>query len=132
MVFIQILILLTWHSAGDGDANISKNDIYDIAGVVPDKWIDNLLEVCYDKNKTFEHLESFVNDITCEGFSGAQFINQLHDRIVNSDEMTDLQKSVISEKIAICSARLLEGANEYLQLIDLSSTIMKEIAANAA
>ena len=72
-----------------------------------------------------------MNDITCEGFSGAQLINQLHDRIVLSDDFSDLQKSAMAEKIAVCSSRLLEGANEYLQLIDLCSTIMKEMAKPA-
>lgn len=111
------------------ESNISKNDICDIAGVVPDKWIDKLLDVC--RNNSFENLESYVNDITCEGFSGAQLIHQLHDRIVVSDDFSDLQKSAMCEKLAICSSRLLEGANEYLQLVDLCSTIMKEIACAA-
>ena len=76
-------------------------------------------------------MESYVNDITCEGFSGAQMINQLHVRIVISDDYSDLQKSIMCEKLACCSSRLLEGANEYIQLVDLCSTIMKEIASAA-
>ena len=51
--------------AESGDTNVSKNDICDIAGVVPDKWVDKLFEVC--QTKTFENLEDYVNDITCEG-----------------------------------------------------------------
>merc|ERR1712088_949637 len=113
----------------NGDTNVSKSDICDIAGVVPDKWVDKLFEVC--QTKTFENLEDYVNDITCEGFSGAQLINQLHDRIVISDDLSDLQKSIICEKLAVCSSSLLEGANEYLQMVDLCSTIMKTYATAA-
>ena len=112
------------------ESNVSKNDICDIAGVVPDKWIDKLLDVC--RSNSFENLESYVNDVTCEGFSGAQLLNQLHDRIVESDDLSDVQKSVMCEELAICSSRLLEGANEYLQLVDLCSTIMSQLNANAA
>ena len=63
-----------------------------VAGVVPDRWIEKLFEVC--NNNSFENMESYVNDITCEGFAGSQLINQLHDRIVTSDDYSDLQKSV--------------------------------------
>ena len=111
------------------DSNISKNDICDIAGVVPERWLEKLLDVC--RGNSFENMESYVNDITCEGFSGAQLINQLHDRIVISDDYSDLQKSVMCEKLAVCSSRLLEGANEYLQLVDMCSTIMNQIASAA-
>jgi replication factor C subunit 2/4 len=114
---------------GDGDTIVSKNDICDIAGVIPDKWIDKLFDVC--QSKIFENLEAYVNDMTCEGFSGAQLINQLHERIVISDDFSDLQKSIICEKLAVSSSRLLDGANEYLQLLDLCSTMMNQIAIAA-
>ena len=83
------------------------------------------------QTRTFENLEAYVNDITCEGFSGAQLIMQLHDRIVISDDFSDLQKSVICEKLAVCSSRLLDGANEYLQLLDLCSTMMNQVSIAA-
>ena len=88
------------------------------------------MDVC--RKNSFEDLESYVNDVTCEGFSAAQLINQLHDRVILSDDYSDLQKSIMSEKLAICSSRLLGGANEYLQLMDLCSTMMKEIAKTNA
>ena len=113
----------------ESNVNVSENDICDIAGVVPDKWIEKLFEAC--RSNQFENLESLVNDITCEGFSGTQLTNQLHDRIVISDDFTDLQKSIMCEKLAVCSSRLLEGANEYLQMVDLCSTIMKTYATAA-
>ena len=128
-IYLTLKIYLIYFNVGAGDTNVSKNDICDIAGVVPDKWVDKLFEVC--QTKTFENLEDYVNDITCEGFSGAQLINQLHERIVISDDLSDLQKSVICEKLAVCSSRLLDGANEYLQLLDLCSTMMNQVAIAA-
>lgn len=113
----------------ESNVNVSENDICDIAGVVPDKWIEKLFEAC--RSNQFENLESLVNDITCEGFSGTQLLNQLHDRIVITDDFTDLQKSIMCEKLAVCSSRLLDGANEYLQMVDLCSTIMKTNATAA-
>ena len=50
---------------------------------------------------------------------------------MHSDEFSDLQKSVMVEKMAVCSSRLLDGANEYLQLMDLCSTMINEMAKAA-
>ncbi len=36
-----------------------------------------------------------------EGHSGAQVLNQIHDVLVTSDELTDKQKSAIFERIAV-------------------------------
>ena len=47
------------------------------------------------------------------------FVRQVHDRIVAGDDMSDRQKSFISEKLAVNESRLLDGANEYIQVIDI-------------
>ena len=73
----------------------------------------------------------------CEGFSGHQLISQLHDHMVNGYNfsleervpltyqniaqvenacLTDQQKSVIAERLAVAEHCLLEGADEYLQV----------------
>ncbi|KAK6167112.1 hypothetical protein SNE40_021214 [Patella caerulea] len=62
-----------------------------------------------------------------EGFAATQVINQLHDRIVISEELTDTQKSVICEKLSVSDKCLMDGADEYLQLMALFSIIMTQI-----
>ena len=64
----------------------------------------------------------------CEGFSGSQLIAQLHDKLVANEEMDDGQKSAVAEVLAVNESRLLDGANEYLQIIDLCSIMMKQMA----
>ena len=59
------------------------------------------------------------------------FIFQVHDRIVVSDAMSDRQKSFVCEKLAANESRLLDGANEYLQVLDLCSLMMTQIAKGA-
>ena len=45
-----------------------------------------------------------------------------------NEELDDNQKSVIAEVLAVNESRLLDGANEYLQVIDLCSVMMKQMA----
>lgn len=64
-----------------------------------------------------------------DAFSGSQMISQLHDALIERGDITDAKKSYIFEKIANVDNNLLEGADEYLQILDLSLFIMKQICS---
>ncbi|XP_046650719.1 replication factor C subunit 4-like [Daphnia pulicaria] len=106
----------------NSEASPTIEDIYEITGRVPSCWIEGLLEKC--TSGSYDAMQSFINNFSAEGFSVSQLLNQLHERIVFSTELSSKQKNVICEKLAICDHRLAEGADEQLQLLDLSCTIM--------
>ena len=97
-----------------------------MSGTIPEEWINNLL---YKIGKTgsFDKLDAFMEELSAEGFSATQLINQLHDKVVVEDNLSDNQKSAICEKLAIAEARLIDGASEYLQLLDVSTLIMNQM-----
>uniref|UniRef100_A0A3Q1FAI1 Replication factor C subunit 4 n=1 Tax=Acanthochromis polyacanthus TaxID=80966 RepID=A0A3Q1FAI1_9TELE len=95
--------------------------------VVPVKMIDNLLQICF--RGTFEKLEVAVKDIVDEGYSATQILSQLHDSIIEQD-LNDKQKSAITEKMAVVSKCLSDGADEYLQMLSLCSVIMQQASEN--
>ncbi|KAL6468847.1 hypothetical protein MHYP_G00223710 [Metynnis hypsauchen] len=105
------------------EKEITERVIIEIAGVVPPKVIENLLQTCY--KGTFEKLEVAVKTMIDEGYAGTQILNQLHDIIIE-ESLTDKQKSVITEKMAVVDKCLADGADEYLQLLGLSSVIMQQ------
>ncbi|XP_015907258.1 replication factor C subunit 4 isoform X2 [Parasteatoda tepidariorum] len=108
-----------------GEDGITATDVADISGIVPNKWLKDLMKVC--QSDSYEKLENFVCTLSHEGYTAGQLINQLHDEIVFNDTLNDKQKSAICEKLAICDKRLLDGADEFLQLMDLCCTIMQQI-----
>ncbi|XP_073215352.1 replication factor C subunit 4 isoform X3 [Lepidochelys kempii] len=65
-----------------------------------------------------------------EGYAVAQLINQLHDDIVEREDLPDQQKSVIAEKLAEVDKCLTDGADEYLQLISLCAVVMQQLTQN--
>uniref|UniRef100_A0AAR2KBF2 AAA+ ATPase domain-containing protein n=1 Tax=Pygocentrus nattereri TaxID=42514 RepID=A0AAR2KBF2_PYGNA len=65
-----------------------------------------------------------------EGYAGTQILNQLHDIIIE-ESLSDKQKSVITEKMAVVDKCLVDGADEYLQLLGLSSVIMQQATQNS-
>jgi len=108
------------------EEEVSKDDVYEISGVIPEKYIEGLLEVC--QLNSYDRLQAFVDDLICEGFSGHQLINQIHDQVVVNSCLTDSQKSAICEKLAVSEHCLLEGADEYLQIMSVATHMMKVVS----
>ena len=106
---------------------ITEEDVYEITGVIPTKYIEGLLEVC--QLNSYERLQQFVDDLVCEGFSGHQLINQLHDEVVTSNSLNDQNKAEICAKLATAESCLLDGADEYLQVMSVATYMMKVLSS---
>jgi len=108
---------------------VTSRDVEEIAGVVNEAWLNKVYNVATRRDgATFSKMQDLVEQLCQEGFSAAQLFSQLLDRIVVDDDLTDVQKSKICEKLAICDHRLMEGANEFLQILDLCSSISHYVA----
>nr|XP_033711508.1 replication factor C subunit 4 isoform X2 [Tursiops truncatus] len=77
-----------------------------------------------------EHIKISNEDLIDEGHAATQLVNQLHDGVVENDNLSDKQKSVITEKLAEVDKCLADGADEHLQLIDLCATVMQQLTQN--
>lgn len=108
-----------------GENNITLDDIGEIAGIVPRKLLIELFEICL--TDSYEKLESCIMNIIYEGYSAIQLLNQLHDYILFNEDLNGNQKSQIIEKIAVSEHCLMEGADEFLQLMDVSAVIMEQL-----
>uniref|UniRef100_A0ABD2W793 Replication factor C C-terminal domain-containing protein n=2 Tax=Trichogramma TaxID=7490 RepID=A0ABD2W793_9HYME len=97
-------------------------DVIEVTGFVPRKWLDDLIQVCETKN--YNEVEAYVDKFMLEGYSASQVVDQLNDILIFSNQLTDKQKAVIGEKLAECSYRLLEGGSEYVQFMDLCCGII--------
>ena len=107
--------------AGAGQ-EIVEEDVYEITGVIPTKHIEGILDVC--QLNSYDRLEEYVDNMMCEGFSGHQLINQLQEYVVTS-VLTDQNKSEICSALASAESCLLDGADEYLQVMAVTTQMMK-------
>ncbi|XP_065056059.1 replication factor C subunit 4-like [Rhopilema esculentum] len=110
------------------EVEITPDDIMEIAGAIPSRFISSLVKTCY--SGSYEKVEGAVKDVIFNGFSGAQFLNQIHDHIINMESINDNQKSVIMEKIAECDKCLCDGADEYLQIMALMTVAMEQVCSS--
>jgi replication factor C subunit 2/4 len=65
------------------------------------------------------------------GFSAAQLVVHLHERLIAAPALSDAQKSEVAAKLAVTEHCLLEGADEYLQMMALCTSIMATLASTA-
>ncbi|XP_039177816.1 replication factor C subunit 4 [Crotalus tigris] len=112
-----------------GGKEVTEEIVIEIAGVVPKEILDGLLSAC--QSGSFEKLEAVTKNVISEGYAATQLINQLHDIIVDKEDLSDKQKSVIIEKFAETDKCLADGSDEFLQLISICAVMMQQLIQNS-
>lgn len=102
--------------------------ITDLAGVIPAATIEGIVTACH--SGSFDKLEAVVKNLIDEGHAATQLVNQLHDSIIEDENLSDKQKSIITEKLAEVDKCLADGADEHLQLMSLCATVMQQLTQN--
>ncbi|KAK6132281.1 hypothetical protein DH2020_033981 [Rehmannia glutinosa] len=95
--------------------------------VIPEDVVQALFSAC--KSGNFDTADKEVKNVIAEGYSVSQMLSQLYDVIVESDDISDdEQKARICKKIAEADKCLIDGADEYLQLLGVASNTMCAIS----
>jgi replication factor C small subunit len=97
--------------------NITKEDIYMVSNSAQPQDIENLIDSCLDQNYPQARDALFVL-LFDHGLSGEDIISQIYKKIMNypDDKISLRNKITIIDKIAEINYRLVEGANDRIQL----------------
>lgn len=99
---------------------ITKEDIYCIAGRVSESIINEIEQVCIiSTNKNVSNVVNLTKKIRSFGYPIQNIIDQIIVMIINSEELDDKQKADITLHFAKSERRLIDGADEYLQLLSI-------------
>jgi replication factor C small subunit len=104
---------------------VTKDTIYDVSNSAQPQDIINMIDACILQD--FLKARSFMEKLLFEqGLSGEDVINQIYKKVVNfSDEKITIQEKIkIIDKIAEINYRLVEGANDRIQLEALLAQII--------
>ncbi|KAK4275771.1 hypothetical protein QN277_018799 [Acacia crassicarpa] len=101
-------------------SSISLKDLISVSRVIPTEVVQAFLATC--KSGNFDSANKEVNDFIAEGYPVSQFLTQLFEAIVEADDISDEQKARISKKLGEADKCLVDGADEYLQLLDVCTS----------
>ncbi|XAR62831.1 hypothetical protein NMG60_11017727 [Bertholletia excelsa] len=104
-------------------SSISSKDLLSVSGVVPPEVVQALFSACRSGN--FDLANKEVNNVIAEGYPVSQMLSQLFDIVVEANDISDEQKARICKKFAETDKCLVDGADEYLQLLDVASITMR-------
>lgn len=107
----------------DGEP-ISESIIFEISGYIPRKLIDTFFNVC--RLKDYPKMVKEIDELVKNGYSGAQFLAQLQHFIAGADRamINDKQKAVVCGLIGQIDKRLLDGGDEFIQILNVGSALI--------
>ncbi|XP_052865880.1 replication factor C subunit 4 [Anopheles cruzii] len=106
-------------------ARIERQDILEMSGVVPERYLKEFISVC--KSSNYSKLEEYVQNLSYDAYSVGQLFEQLTEYIVYNDGLTEKQKTLICEKLGECCFRLHGGGSEYVQIMDLGCATIQAL-----
>ncbi|KAH9621244.1 hypothetical protein KSS87_003908 [Heliosperma pusillum] len=106
-------------------STISSVELISVSGVIPPEIVQSLLAAC--KSGNFDLANNEVHNVISEGYPVSQIISQLFDLIVGAEDVSDEQKARVFKKMGEADKCLVDGADEYLQLLDVTSNTMRAL-----
>lgn len=103
---------------------ITVEDIYETTNYLPVSVIDDVWKKCIENNKaTFKEIKQEALFLKQRGYSVNSILNRLSKRVIESNNFSDSQKALISINISNIEKRLIDGSNEYIQLLNILAYI---------
>ncbi len=115
--------------ASSTSSTVTPVHIAEIAGVIPASTLKRLISAIFPPDPAkpspiqYNKLAKVVEDMVAEGWSAAQTMGQLYERVVFDERVSDLQKMRITEVFGEVDKRLVDGADEHLAVLDLGLRI---------
>ncbi|KAJ6352704.1 hypothetical protein OIU76_001852 [Salix suchowensis] len=106
-------------------SSISSKDLISVSGAIPVEVTEAIISAC--KSGDFDLANKEVNNVIAEGYPVSQMLAQLFEKVVAVDDISDEQKARICKSLSIADKCLVDGADEYLQLLDVVSNTMRAL-----
>lgn len=105
---------------------IESEHVYSMANMVPICKINEIISVCFDeKNISCGKIQMVVNKLNMDGYPISNVLNQLVLSMVNDSNISDKVKASVCVHVARTEKRLIDGSDEYLQLVSVLMNIKK-------
>lgn len=117
-------------SGAEGAQVVTVTMVEEIAGVIPGQTIDGLLQTMQPrpKRQAYDDIAAAVQGLIADGWSGTQLLNQMYEKVLFDERIADLQKQKIALVFSETDKRLVDGADEHLEVLDLALKVSECMA----
>ena len=110
----------------DDQKMISVQDIYETTNYLPINVIQGVWTRCIENNNTsIKDIRRETVFLKQKGYSINAILNKLNILMIENDKLNDNQKSLIALHLANIEKKLIDGAEEYIQLLSALAYIQK-------
>lgn len=110
---------------------ITEEDIIEISNILPNKYIKKIEDVCIlNKTDNIDDIIELTQNIIRSGYPILNIIKVINMTVIRTKNLKDSHKSEICILMSSCEKNLIEGADEYIQLLYILSSIKNIILGN--
>lgn len=110
---------------------ITKDDILEIANILPKEYIEEIEETCIlNKADNIKDIIELSQKIIRSGYPILNIVKVINTKIIKTTNLKDSHKARICMLMSSCEKNLIEGADEYIQLLYILSSIKNIILGN--
>lgn len=109
-------------AAGDGEVGavaVDKDAIAEIVGLPPPTVVDDLWKSF--ESKSFDTVQAAVEEVCAGGFSAQILLTSMLPKLMDDQPLNERSKARIAIRMAEAEKNMIEGADEYLQLMTVCS-----------
>lgn len=114
-----VTTLQSVHSLAAGGDNVTKDSIAEIAGLPPAPVVAKLWSAL--TSGSFQTMEQAVEEVCADGYSAQLLLSAMLPKLIQDENLPDLAKAEIAIRMAEAEKNMIEGADEYLQLMSVCS-----------
>ena len=106
-----------------GDEELSEGDVVAVAGLAPPELLRQFWASV--ASNSFDKMKTDITSILLAGYPVLTILRQLNDDVLALEKISDAQKATICLRIAEADKKLVDGASEHFQLLDVASHAMR-------
>uniref|UniRef100_K3W771 AAA+ ATPase domain-containing protein n=1 Tax=Globisporangium ultimum (strain ATCC 200006 / CBS 805.95 / DAOM BR144) TaxID=431595 RepID=K3W771_GLOUD len=106
-----------------GNEPLSKDDVIAVAGLAPPELLELFWKSVASNN--FDKMKVEIESILMAGYPVLTVLKQLSDDVLTNAKLSDTKKAKLCLRIAEADKKLVDGASEHFQLLDVASYIMR-------
>ncbi|KAI9906372.1 hypothetical protein PsorP6_004143 [Peronosclerospora sorghi] len=106
-----------------GEDELSESDVGAVAGLAPPALLQQFWASVASNG--FEKMKADIENLLLAGYPVLTILRQLNDDVLGLEKLSDAQKAKICLRIAEADKKLVDGASEYFQMLDVASYAMR-------